>query len=229
MKYSLISFLLLFLCYTLNAKPGFKNVNSSSSNQLIESKILEIDHELDEAISVNDFQKLALHILEFINLNDTCPEPKPHNFKLICGDLVTKAKVPIEEMEFFEYIYEKRLLQMACVNIGVDNEETIKKKIQFWWNKYKTHCKCDSTTFSVPNGNILKFALSQREEGFIEMLVENYNLDINFIDPADNLNLLDYQNVEISKRKTDGSSKATIELYEKVRSRLISLGAKSSK
>lgn len=118
---------------------------------------------------------------------------------------------------------------MACINIGVDSEEVIKMKIQSWWAKYKLRCKCDSTTFNVPNGNILKFAVSQNQLDFIEVLSENYNLDLNFIDPADKKNLLDYLNDEIATRRNDGSSITTIKIYEKYKRTLITLGAQPSK
>jgi hypothetical protein len=118
---------------------------------------------------------------------------------------------------------------LACAKIVVDNEETVKTKIQVWWNKYKSQCKCDSNTFNVPNGNILKFAISESQLDFIETLVLNYDLDINFIDPADNRNLLDYLNEELLKMQTNGSSKSTIEIYGKYKENQISLGAKPSK
>lgn len=192
-----------------------------------------IDNELNNAKTFNELQAVLRKMSEFVRVSfgDSCKPPTQADVRLFCGNLVTKAKAPVEELGLYgyEYLYEKHLWQMACVNIGVDSEETIKKKIQAWWGKYKLSCKCDSTTFNVPNGNILKFALSQNQMDFFEVLVSNYSLDINFIDPADNKNLLDYLNDEIEKRKIDGSSKTTIEIYEKYMRQLIDLGAKPSR
>jgi hypothetical protein len=53
-------------------------------------------------------KKVATNILEFVTyiLNDPCPKPTVPDFKLLCGDVVTKSKVPLVESEYYEYIYE---------------------------------------------------------------------------------------------------------------------------
>ena len=230
MRSKLFSLLLLFLCFTSKANPLLE-YSFSYSCALNNCKISEIDNEIKEAFSINDFRVLALHILEFIksNLNDTCREPLIKDFRMLCGDLVSKEKVhEEEETDFYEYEYERRIFNLACVNVRIDSEETIKQKVRLWWEKYKTKCKCDSTTFDQPNGNILKFSISQSHPLFIEFLASN-NADINFIDPADNRNVLDYLNDLIAKLKVNGSSKTTIQIYEKYRKNIISVGAKPSK
>ena len=113
--------------------------------------------------------------------------------------------------------------------MGVDDLETAKLKIQAWWNKYKSKCKCDSVNFTVPNGNLLKFSINQSMPDFIDTLVSNYGLDINFIDPADGKNVLDYLNDEIERFKIARISKGSIKVYEDYRLSLIRLGAKPSK
>ena len=62
-----------------------------------------------------------------------------------------------------------------------------------------------------------------------ETLILNYDLDINFIDPVDGRNLLDYIIDEIEKMKITGVSKSSIGVYEKYRDSMISIGAKPSK
>ena len=64
---------------------------------------------------------------------------------------------------------------------------------------------------------------------FIDTLVTNYGLDINFIDPADGKNVLDYLNDEIQRFKDSGISKPSIKIYEEYRLSLIRLGARTSK
>ena len=162
-------------------------------------------------------------------LDIDCPPPKEIDYRLLCGDIATKTEVDEKERKYYQYFYEKRILELSCVNVEIDDEETIKRKVQLFWSSYKTKCNCDSVTFNVPNGNILKFSISKNTPDFIDTLVLNYDLDINFIDPVDNRNLLDYVIDEIEKMKTNGTSKTSIKVYEKYRDSIISIGGKPSK
>jgi hypothetical protein len=161
--------------------------------------------------------------------NDTIPHLKNSDVKMMFADIVVKSKVTGTAMDTVEYTYEKRWWDMAGAKMGIDNEETAKKKIQLWWDKYKTSCTFSTVGFNVENGNILKYAVCQSFLDFIETMVLNYDLDINFIDPADNRNLLDYVNDEIERLKHDGVSKTSVEVYNRYRLKLIALGAKTSK
>lgn len=160
-------------------------------------------------------------------LDNDCPPPKEKDYKMLCSDVASKALAA--KNEYYYYSYEKRILELSCVNIEVDDEETIKRKVQLFWNKYKNKCKCDSVTFNIPNVNILKFAITKNTMDFIEVLVLNYELDINFTDPEDMKNLLDYMNDEIEKMKTTGASQSSVKVYEKYRDSLIAIGGKPSK
>jgi len=162
-------------------------------------------------------------------LDNDCPPPAANDYKALCLDISSRAKVSAKEQAFYEYTYEKRVLQLACINLELDDEETIKNKVQLFWNKYKTNCKCDSVAFGLQNGNILKFALSQNMPSVIETLASSYELDINFIDPADGLNLLDYVNGEIIRLKELINSEGTVKVYENYKAGIIGIGAKPSK
>lgn len=162
-------------------------------------------------------------------LRDTCREPKNSDFKSFCSDITTKAKASGSKTDTVEYVYEQRLWEVACAVMGVDDLETAKIKIQKWWNKYKTKCKCDSLGFNLPNGNLLKFSIAQSMPDFMDKIVSTYGLDINFKDPADGKNVLDYLNDEIEKYKKTGVSQSSIKIYEDYRVSLIKLGAKPSK
>lgn len=54
------------------------------------------------------------------------------------------------------------------------------------WELHKTLFVCYSRE------NVLKFALNVSKAGVLDTWVSTYDLDINFIDPTDNLNLYDY-------------------------------------
>jgi len=159
-------------------------------------------------------------------LDKDCPPPTINDYKAICAHIATRAKDNQNNYYFTDYAYEKKLLQMSCADLDLDSEEIVKKKLQFFWNKYKTKCKCDSLDFILSNGNILKYALSQKMPEVIENLADTYGLNINFIDPADGLNLLDWINKEM---KSPNNTKDNIKYWEEVRTRVIDVGGKPSK
>lgn len=157
------------------------------------------------------------------------PQPQESDYKLLCAHIGTRAKASTETKYFTEYAYEQKLLEMACFNLDLDDEEVAKKKIQIFWNKYKTSCKCDALSFQVQNGNLLKFAISQNMPGVVETLADTYDLDINFIDAADGLNLLDFINSEIARMKKLINSEGSIRVWEECKAGVIGLGGKSNK
>lgn len=221
----LFPFLLLMANSSFTAK-----ANDFNYSILHNSKIAAIDAALNGANSFEEIKAVSLKMsrILFKNFNDTCPPPKSIDYKALCADIGSKAKVPEKEQEFYEYTYERRILQLACVNIGVDDEETTKRKLVLFWNKYKKNCKCDSVEFNVQNGNILKFAISQNMPTVIETLA-SYGLDINFIHPADGLNLLDYIIQQIGHLKKLLNSEGSIKVYEEYKAGVIGLGGKSNK
>ena len=222
---SLFTFSLLLLSFSSKAA----DKNYASFNTAVKTAV--IDNELEQAIILNDLHIVLMKMGKIIlmDLGDTCKEPKESDFKALCADIGSKAKAPIAEIEYYEYTYEKRILQLACVDLKVDNEETIKQKVKTWWNKYKISCKCDSVDFGLQNGNILKFALSQSFPEVGELLASFYGCDINFIDPADGLNLLDYINLEIARLKELINSEHTVAIWESYKAYVIGLGGKSNR
>jgi hypothetical protein len=190
-----------------------------------------IDEVIEGTSSIEQLQKLANNMIESVinNEKDTCQGPSENDFKRLCSDIALRKKVIGTATDTVEYMYEQRLWQLACAKMGVDDEETARNKIQSWWEKYKTKCTCNSLVFRVQDGNILKFSVVQSFPDFTETLVMNYKIDINFIDPADGKNLLDFINDEIYSLEKAGISQQSIEVYRVYRNSLIRLGAKPSK
>lgn len=221
----LFSTLLLIICsFAAKAVDVFSQQYVSAHK----AKIAAIDNELNQAKTINELKAVVIKMgaIVFENVSDTCKEPKETDFKSFCADVSTKAKASGSKTDTVEYRYEQRLWEVACAVMGVDDLATAKIKIQKWWNKYKTKCKCDSLGFNVPNGNILKFSISQSMPDFMDTIVSTYGLDINFKDPADGKNVLDYLNDEIERFKKGGISQPSIKIYEDYRVSLIKLGAK---
>jgi len=226
---SLFPIVLLLLTFSSIAKAA--DFNSYNYHFTRYAKIAAIDKELNQAKSLGELKAVAIKMYTIIlkNVSDTCKEPKASDFKSFCADVSTKAKATGSKTDTVEFLYEQRLWEVACAVMGVDDLETAKIKIQTWWNKYKTKCKCDSLGFNIPNGNLLKFSVSQSLPDVIDTMVSTYGLDINFKDPVDGKNVLDYVNDELIRFKSGGISQESIKIYEDYRASLIKLGAKPSK
>jgi hypothetical protein len=223
-----------FLCLGIISVASAGKVIASIARNGLPANYWKLDHLVDltnRASTIDQLEAIANEIELEINRQDgdTCKEPSVSDYKLLCSEMTAKTKAIGTATDTVEYRYEQIIWKVACAKMGRDDLETAKRKIQVWWNKYKTNCKCDSINFTVPNGNLLKFSINQSLPDFINTLVVNYDLDINFIDPTDGKNVLDYLNDEIQRFKDDGISKASIKIYEDYRITLIKLGAKPSK
>lgn len=152
-----------------------------------------------------------------------CPEPTEWDYLYLCNTISNRIK-PNDATNYLTG-YEEKLGLLAAVDAKKDNPEDIKKKMQNFWNAYKTKCKCDAINFIVPNGNILKFLVEQNMFDTQEILIEEYGLDFNFIDPADNINLLDF----LITRKARYKSSSLENKYQQLIDLLISIGGKTSK
>ncbi len=227
-----MKFKILLLTYLIFATFSAKADHFNSTTQRY-AKISLLDAALNSATTIEEIEAVSYKMYELIvgSFNDTCPPPNKHFYKAICGDIAARNKAPDGERQYYEYNYEKRIWEASCINIGIDDEETILKKLRIFWNKYKTKCTCDSLDFHIPNGNLLKFALSQKMPELIETLADAYGLDINFIDPKDGMNLLDYVLSQISyyEKLPNGDGAGSVKVYEEYKTRIIDLGGKPSK
>ena len=99
-------------------------------------KIIEDDIDNNEASTLEQLNKVTREILTFISncVADSCPEPKVADFMALCGDISTRAKVTGTATDTVEYRYEQRLWHLACAKMGVDDENSARRKIQLWWD-----------------------------------------------------------------------------------------------
>ncbi len=119
-----------------------------------------------------------------------CPKPKEGKFVYFCSLI-----------EGQDSQYKQQLREMSCVDLTKDSPETIRAKVQCMWRRYYAEFGCDDTGFLVPQGNILKYAINQEFEYFIDGVVEEFGLDINLKDPVDGKTLLDFVLDEIKRYK----------------------------
>ncbi len=122
----------------------------------------------------------------------TCNCPKPIEGKFV------QIEMMVENQDMG---YKKKLLDMACADTKKDSPETIKAKVNCMWEKYYKEFGCNSTGFLVANGNILKYAVNNEFEHFVDGMVKFFGININLKDPADGKTLLDFTLDEINRYK----------------------------
>jgi hypothetical protein len=128
-----------------------------------------------------------------------CPEPTKNDYFLV--QINSKNKTRAKEPSECDYYFEQLMMKMSCVDLKNDSRETIIKKVNCMWNKYKTKFSCDSLGFNVTNGNILKYTMNFNFSDFIYYMGDNYNIDFMFVDPADGKTIIEYFDKEIVSGK----------------------------
>lgn len=139
--------------------------------------------------------------LNKVNNEDCDCVEVPVDFSRLCSYSKDKKRSTLDE---FTFLFEETILKMSCVDLKKDSRETIIRKVNCMWNKYKTKCACDSLGFNVPGGNLLKFVINFDFDDWYYLMVETYNLDILFVDPADGKTLTQYLDEEIAKTNKYG-------------------------
>lgn len=119
-----------------------------------------------------------------------CPKPKGGKFLNIC--------TLVENQDF---AYKKEIKLMSCVDLLKDSSETIRRKVNCMWEKYYTEFSCEGDGFSPP-GNVLKYAVNQGFDYFIDGMVKEFGVNINIKDPANGKTLLDFVLSEINRYKS---------------------------
>lgn len=121
-----------------------------------------------------------------------CPRPIDGKFVNICT-----------LVENQDLAYKQELRKMACVDPKKDSAETIKSKVSYMWETYYKEFGCDSTGFTVAQGNVLKYSVNQEFVHFVDGVVKEFDLNINIKDPSDGKTLLDYTLDEVNRYKGD--------------------------
>lgn len=118
-----------------------------------------------------------------------CKPPSESDIKTICDSITWQEKVTTKNLKYFVYGYEERLMQMAGADVEKDGMELATKKLQCFWDKYKTKFICN---FNLRVLSVLKLAFAESFSNFVETLAGTYGLDICFIDKKDGLSLCEY-------------------------------------
>lgn len=142
-------------------------------------------------------------VLQFLEVIEDKTQPCPNLKKLenICIYIDSRGKDPKPKGDYV-YMYQRRLLDAACVDVEKDSEEVIGEKIRKMWDAAFAQQKlnCHSIQFYPSGGNILKFAVSSKFTEFIDDAIW-WKVNLNFIDEVDKETVLDYVRGQIEKNK----------------------------
>lgn len=142
-------------------------------------------------------------VLQSIEVVETATQPCPNLTKLenICIYIDSRGKDPKPKGDYV-YMYQRKILDAACVDVEKDSEEVIGQKIRKMWDAAFAEAKlnCLSIQFDANGGNILKFAVSTKFDEFIDDAIW-WKVNLNHIDVVDNRTVLDYIQYQIEKNK----------------------------
>lgn len=119
------------------------------------------------------------------------------------------------------YAYEVILTSAAGATPG-DSPQQIKTKLQRYWLDNRANFRCSQLGFSIRQGNVAKLAFERHSKVVISDFLRRWNLDMNFIDPADGETVLDYVEGQLAESRgepIEGSVQRNFDL-------LVRLGAK---
>ncbi|WP_408096862.1 hypothetical protein ACJVC5_17625 [Peredibacter sp. HCB2-198] len=126
-----------------------------------------------------------------------CPNQK--KMESICTAVDDKTKVDSPEGKI-RFVYQKKFLEAACANPASDSPEEVQSKVAKMWLKFRDKLVCNSVSFDVENGSVLKYAVAIKFDEFIYD-VTKWKLDLNKVDASDNRTVLDYIKFQIERNK----------------------------
>ena len=118
----------------------------------------------------------------------------------LCNNVNDKT-LTSEKPDEYTYVYERQFYDAAGVNFKSDTRATATLKLQAMWDDNPALFVCSSTNFSVPNGDLLKYAIETRSFGLVENAMAAWHLDLNRIDPADCRTLLDFVTLKLGQNR----------------------------
>lgn len=116
----------------------------------------------------------------------------------------------------FRFAYEKIVSEAACVD-QADGDAVRARKIGHMWQKFGDTLICNNTRFNVQDGNVLKYAVSARDEDFLFDAACVWQVDLNRIDGIDARTVLDYTFDEYLRHENQSIGKTIKRYYDLLR------------
>lgn len=130
----------------------------------------------------------VMEVVKVSQEKSKCPNEK--KLKNICLTIEGRTKHPSPE-KHYKHLYQKKLLDAACVNLDKDNSEEVSRKVSTMWNQLENKLTCNNVAFDVPNGSIIKYAVTSKFDAFIYDVIE-WKVNLNRVDKQDGRTVLDY-------------------------------------
>jgi hypothetical protein len=122
------------------------------------------------------------------------------NLRELCSVVYERTRAA--EESGFRWEFERIIYEAAGANEPSKLDQSNLARIQALWNNYPEHFTCASPDFDVPDGSILKYAVSSRNFSFLNYAI-SWKLNLNSVDQFDGRTLLDY--LEQQVRDNQGS------------------------
>jgi hypothetical protein len=132
----------------------------------------------------------------------------------LCAEVSNPLPVLSPAHPSLRYSFESELADAAGV-LPTDTEEQINAKIGTLINNNASRLTCNQVNFSPRNGNILKLAVSRQSNYFIGRVIGNWNVDLNQIDEADGMTVLDYISYRRARTAQSSTYGLTLDRYYK--------------
>lgn len=116
----------------------------------------------------------------------------------------------------FKYLYQRKFAEAACVDLDKDDKNAANQKIQKMWVAFEDRLICNSLQFDIQNGSIVKFAINQYFEAFLDDVIE-WKVNLNRIDAHDGMTVLDYVQAKIERNRGNQTEKIFKAYYERLR------------
>jgi hypothetical protein len=140
----------------------------------------------------------------------------PTKLEMLCSYVADQTKDPSPLAPRYKYMYQRRILEASCVDVGKDSEETIAKKVSSMWSQFEDKLFCDSTQFGVIHGSLLKFGAVSKNDRFIIDIVD-WKVPLNKVDRTDGRTLLDYVRDEMKRNKGNALEPILQGYYDELR------------
>lgn len=146
-----------------------------------------------------------------------CPEPSQDQVARVAVMISSRAESDHDELI---YRFEEELWLLSCADPESDNSEVAVARINKMWNKYGKEMAVHGVLAASGGKNILKY---MAEKQLLTRMLNEYKVDVNFIDPADGKTVLDFvkHQIDIMEQKPDP---VDVELYKY----LVNYGAKTA-
>jgi hypothetical protein len=95
------------------------------------------------------------------------------------------------------YRYRSWLYRAAGVDLAADDADTIRSRMQLWWNANQDALRCNVPNSVIRNGSILRLAADRSSSEFLTDAARRWRLDLNYRDPNDGGTVLDWLDDQI--------------------------------